>query len=67
MMINDNNFYKDFDKIFNKLNIKDDNIYYEFINLFEKYAYNYDQNINLNNDLTVKTFIIDEDGLLKCN
>jgi|TARA_Y100000389_G_C17464656_1_gene524507 hypothetical protein len=66
-MINNNNFYRDLDLIFNKLNINDLNIYQEFIDLYTKYAFNYVQNLNLNNDLLTYNFNIQNDGILKYN
>ena len=65
-MINNNNFYKDFDLIFTKLNLekneRNNKLYNEFINLYEDYINN--NNENIINDLTVKSFIIDEDGII---
>lgn len=65
-MINNNNFYKDFDLIFTKLNLekneRNNKLYNEFINLYDDYINN--NNENIINDLTVKSFIIDEDGII---
>ena len=68
-MINNNNFYKEFDNLFESLNIKDDNnlIYTKFINIYEKYIFNRIDNLNLINDMEIKTYIIDDNGLLKSN
>tara|TARA_Y100000389_G_C17461082_1_gene521751 strand:- start:183 stop:383 length:201 start_codon:yes stop_codon:yes gene_type:complete len=65
-MINNNNFYKDFDLIFTKLNLekneRNNKLYNEFINLYDDYINN--NNENIINDLTIKSFIIDEDGII---
>lgn len=68
-MINNNNFYKEFDNLFESLNIKDDNNekYTKFINIYEKYIFNRIDNLNLINDMEIKTYIIDDNGLLKSN
>ena len=66
-MINNNNFYRDLDFFFNKLNINDLDIYQDFIDLYTKYAFNYIQNNNLKNDLLVHNFDIQNDGILKYN
>ena len=67
-MINNNNFYKDFDLIFTKLDLENNEItnklYNEFINLYDDYINNNYENKNIINDLTVKSFIIDEDGII---
>lgn len=66
-MINNNNFYKDFDLIFTKLDLekneRTNNLYNEFINLYDDYINN-NENKNIINDLTIKSFIIDEDGII---
>tara|TARA_B100000497_G_C7498040_1_gene304307 strand:- start:158 stop:367 length:210 start_codon:yes stop_codon:yes gene_type:complete len=68
-MINNNNFYKEFDNLFESLNINDDNneIYTKFINIYEKYIFNRIDNLNLIDDIEIKTYIIDDNGLLKSN
>ena len=67
-MINNNNFYKDFDLIFTKLDLENNEItnklYNEFINLYDDYINNNYENKNIINDLAVKSFIIDEDGII---
>ena len=67
-MINNNNFYKDFDLIFTKLDLENNErtnkLYNEFINLYDDYINNNYENKNIINDLTVKSFIIDEDGII---
>ena len=67
-MINNKNFYKDFDLIFTKLDLENNEennkIYNEFINLYDDYINNNYENKNIINDLTVKSFIIDEDGII---
>ena len=63
-MMNNNNFYKDFNLIFTKLDLeRTNNLYNEFINLYDDYINN-NENKNIINDLTVKSFIIDEDGII---
>lgn len=66
-MINNNNFYKDFDLIFSKLDLEKNErtnyLYNEFINLYDDYINN-NQNKNIIDDLTVKSFIIDENGII---
>lgn len=66
-MINNNNFYKDFDIIFSKLNLEkneeNNKLYNEFINLYDEYINN-TENKNINNDLLIKTFKINEDGII---
>jgi|TARA_B110000114_G_C14967818_1_gene347113 hypothetical protein len=66
-MINNNNFYKDFDLIFTKLDLEKNErtnyLYNEFINLYDDYINN-NQNKNIIHDLTVKSFIIDENGII---
>tara|TARA_Y100000385_G_scaffold51717_1_gene48827 strand:+ start:1008 stop:1217 length:210 start_codon:yes stop_codon:yes gene_type:complete len=68
-MINNINFYKEFDNLFESLNINDDNNekYTKFINLYEKYIFNRIDNLNLIDDIEIKTYIIDDNGLLKSN
>lgn len=68
-MINNNNFYKEFDILFESLNIKDENnkIYSKFIDIYEKYMYKRIDNSNIINEIEIKTFLIDEDGILKSN
>ena len=65
--MNNNNFYKDFNLIFTKLDLekneRTNNLYNEFINLYDDYINN-NENKNIINDLTVKSFIIDEDGII---
>jgi len=67
-MINNKNFYKDFDLIFTKLDLENNErtnkLYNEFINLYDDYINNNYENKNIINDLTVKSFIIDEDGII---
>lgn len=65
MVLNINNFYKEFDNIYDKLEIKDDNIYCELIKLYEKYAFHYKNNDNLVSDLKIINVEITHDGLLK--
>ena len=66
-MINNNNFYRDFDLIFTKLDLekneRTNNLYNEFINLYDDYINN-DENKDIINDLNVKSFRIDEDGII---
>ena len=66
-MINNNNFYKDFDLIFTKLDLEKNErsnyLYNEFINLYDDYINN-NKNKNIIHDLTVKSFIIDENGII---
>jgi len=64
-MINDNNFYKEFDLLYDQLNINNDEIYSKFIELYENYAFKYKSNDILNNELKTTEFEIDSDGLLK--
>lgn len=68
-MINNNNFYKEFDILFESLNIKDENneIYTKFIDIYEKYMYKRIDNLNIISEIEIKTFLIDEDGILKSN
>lgn len=68
-MINNNNFYKEFDILFESLNIKDEDnkIYTKFIDIYEKYMYKRIDNSNIINEIEIKTFLIDEDGILKSN
>jgi len=67
-MINNNNFYKEFDLIFTKLDLENNErtnkFYKEFINLYDHYINNNYENKNIINDLTIKSFIIDEDGII---
>jgi hypothetical protein len=64
-MINNNNFYKEFDLLYNELNINNDEIYSKLIDLYEKYAFRYKFNDNLFMELKTSNFEIDSDGLLK--
>jgi len=64
MVINNNNFYKEFDLLYNKLNIDNDILYTEFLELYEKYAFNNKANDNLIYDLKTNNIYIDEEGLL---
>jgi hypothetical protein len=64
-MINNNNFYKEFDLLYNELNINNDEIYSKLIDLYEKYAFKYKSNDNLFMELKTSNFEIDSDGLLK--
>jgi hypothetical protein len=68
-MINNNNFYREFDNIFDELkfdNITEKNIIYnKLISLYENYTFNFINNKNIVSDLEIKTFIIDNNGLLK--
>jgi hypothetical protein len=65
-MINNNNFYEEFNNIFLKLNIENSDktnaIYNEFIELYDYHINNV--NKNLEDDLEIKTFSINEDGVL---
>ena len=63
-MINNKNFYKDFDLIFTKLDLENNERTNKFINLYDDYINNNYENKNIINDLTVKSFIIDEDGII---
>tara|TARA_B110001450_G_scaffold132431_1_gene124452 strand:+ start:4341 stop:4550 length:210 start_codon:yes stop_codon:yes gene_type:complete len=63
-MINNNNFYKDFDTLYNELNIDNNEIYFKLIELYEKYAFRYKDNDNLLGELKTCNFKIDNDGLL---
>lgn len=62
-MINNKNFYRDFDLIFSKLNLemndKTNEIYNELLSLYDV---NYNQNIV--KDLEIKSFKIDNDGII---
>lgn len=66
-MINNNNFYRDFDIIFSKLNLerndKNNKLYNEFINLYDEYINN-NENENIYKDLLIKSFKINEDGII---
>tara|TARA_B110001450_G_scaffold122683_1_gene115571 strand:- start:1989 stop:2192 length:204 start_codon:yes stop_codon:yes gene_type:complete len=66
-MINNNNFYKDFNVIFTKLDLekneRTNNLYNEFINLYDDYINNR-ENEDILKDLTIKSFKIDEDGII---
>ena len=68
-MINNNNFYQEFDNIFDELKfnniIEKNNIYNKLITLYENYTFNFINNKNIVNDFKIKTFIIDNNGLLK--
>ena len=64
-MIDDKNFYKEFDLLYDELNINNDEIYSKFIELYENYAFKYKSNDILNNELKTTEFEIDSDGLLK--
>jgi len=64
MVINNNNFYKEFDLLYNKSNINNDIIYTEFLELYEKYAFDNKANDNLIYDLKTNNIYIDENGLL---
>jgi|TARA_Y100000389_G_scaffold15036_1_gene13310 hypothetical protein len=64
-MINNDNFYKEFDILYDELNIDNNELYLKFIDLYEKYAFNYKDNNNLFRELKTCNFEIDNDGLLK--
>jgi len=64
-MINNNNFYKEFDLLYNELNINNDELYSKLIDLYEKYAFKYKSNDNYLIELKTSNFEIDSDGLLK--
>jgi len=63
--MNINNFYKDFDNIFNKFELNNSELYSEFIELYENYLFLNKTNNNLLKNLTIHNFLITEDGLLK--
>jgi|TARA_B110000483_G_scaffold242308_1_gene327787 hypothetical protein len=66
-MINNNNFYRDFDLLFSKLKLEknetNDKLYNELICLYEKNI-NYLDNTNIILDLDVKSFKIDNNGII---
>ena len=64
-MINNDNFYKEFDILYDELNIDNNELYLKLIDLYEKYAFNYKNNNNLFRELKTCNFEIDNDGLLK--
>ena len=64
-MIDNNNFYKEFDLLNNELNINNDELYSKLIDLYEKYAFKYKSNDNFLIELKTSNFEIDSDGLLK--
>lgn len=64
-MINNDNFYKEFDILYDELNINNNELYLKLIDLYEKYAFNYKGNNNLFTELKTCNFEIDNDGLLK--
>ncbi len=64
-MIDNNNFYKEFDLLYNELNINNDELYSKLIDLYEKYAFKYKSNDNFLIELKTSNFEIDSDGLLK--
>ena len=64
-MINNDNFYKEFDILYDELNIDNNELYLKLIDLYEKYAFNYKDNNNLFRELKTCNFEIDNDGLLK--
>tara|TARA_B110000858_G_scaffold48774_1_gene56219 strand:- start:1339 stop:1542 length:204 start_codon:yes stop_codon:yes gene_type:complete len=66
-MINNINFYRDFDSIFSKFNLEkneiNNNLYNELIKLYENNMNNC-ENFNIVSDLEIKSFKIDNDGII---
>jgi hypothetical protein len=66
-MINDKNIYDEIKTILEKYNIDNENLYNELILLYDDYTYNHKSNNNIIKDMEIKSFIITENNILKCD
>lgn len=66
-MINDKNIYDDIKIILEKNNIDNEKLYNELILVYDDYMYNNKLNDNIIKDMDIKTFIITENNILKCD
>ena len=66
-MINDKNIYDDIKIILEKNNIDNEKLYNELILVYDDYMYNNKLNDNIIKDIYIKTFIIKENNILKCD
>tara|TARA_B100001540_G_scaffold317732_1_gene352469 strand:+ start:19816 stop:20016 length:201 start_codon:yes stop_codon:yes gene_type:complete len=66
-MINDKNIYDEIKIILEKNNIDNEKLYNELIMVYDDYMYNHKLNDNIIKDMDIKTFMITENNILKCD
>ena len=66
-MINDKNIYDEIKIIIEKNNIDNEKLYNELIMVYDDYMYNHKLNDNIIKDMDIKTFMITENNILKCD
>lgn len=66
-MINDKNIYDEIKIILEKNNIDNEKLYNELILVYDDYMYNNKLNDNIIKDMDIKTFMITENNILKCD
>jgi|UniRef100_A0A6C0JN49 hypothetical protein len=67
VMINDKNIYDEIKIILEKNNIDNEKLYNELILVYDDYMYNNKLNDNIIKDMDIKTFMITENNILKCD
>ena len=67
VMINDKNIYDEIKIILEKNNIDNEKLYNELILVYDDYMYNNKLNYNIIKDMDIKTFMITENNILKCD
>ena len=66
-MINDKNIYDEIKIILERNNIDNEKLYNELILVYDDYMYYNKQNDNIIKDMDIKTFMITENNILKCD
>jgi hypothetical protein len=66
-MINDKNIYDEIKIILERNNIDNEKLYNELILVYDDYMYNNKLNDNIIKDMDIKTFMITENNILKCD
>lgn len=66
-MINDKNIYDEIKIILERNNIDNEKLYNELILVYDDYMYNNKLNDNIIKDMAIKTFMITENNILKCD
>lgn len=66
-MINDKNIYDEIKIILEKNNIDNEKLYNELILVYDDYMYNNKLNDNIIKDMEIKSFMITENNILKCD
>lgn len=66
-MINDKNIYDEIKIILEKNNIDNEKLYNELILIYDDYMYNNKLNDNIIKDMEIKSFMITENNILKCD